>query len=64
MRPASVFLKRIDLAGEAPAETLKLNNGTVSVLPGRYLVSLAPSAVHTCRWISRLPRRKAGSGAR
>ena len=39
-----VMSKRIDLAGEAPAETLKLNNGTVSVLPGRYLLSLAPSA--------------------
>jgi Carboxypeptidase regulatory-like domain len=39
-----VLSKRIDLAGEAPAETLKLNNGSVSVLPGRYLVSLAPNA--------------------
>jgi hypothetical protein len=39
-----VLSKRIDLAGEAPAEPLKLNNGSVSVLPGRYLVSLAPSA--------------------
>jgi hypothetical protein len=39
-----VMSKRIDLAGEAPAETLKLNNGSVNVLPGRYLLSLAPSA--------------------
>jgi hypothetical protein len=39
-----VLSKRIDLAGEAPMETLKLNNGSVSVLPGRYLVAMAPSA--------------------
>jgi hypothetical protein len=39
-----VLSKRIDLAGEAPAETLKLTNGSVNVLPGRYLLSLAPSA--------------------
>ena len=39
-----VLAKRIDLAGEGPVETLKLNNGSVNVLPGRYLISLAPSA--------------------
>jgi len=39
-----ILSKRIDLAGEAPAETLKITNGSASVLPGRYLLSLAPSA--------------------
>jgi hypothetical protein len=38
-----VLSKRIDLAGEAPPETLKLVNGGTVVLPGRYLLSLAPS---------------------
>jgi hypothetical protein len=41
-----ILSKRIDLAGDAPPETLKLNNGTVGVLPGRYLVSMAPSAAY------------------
>lgn len=39
-----ILSKRIDLAGEAPPETLKLINGGTSVLPGRYLLSMAPSA--------------------
>jgi hypothetical protein len=39
-----VFSKRIDLAGEAPQEVVKLTNGAINVLPGRYLLSLAPSA--------------------
>jgi hypothetical protein len=41
-----VLSKRIDLAGEAPPEPLKLINGATTVLPGRYLLSFAPNAAY------------------
>ena len=41
-----VLSKRIDLAGEAPPEPLKLTNGATTVLPGRYLLSFAPNAAY------------------
>ncbi len=41
-----VLSKRIDLAGEAPPEPLKLVNGATTVLPGRYLLSFAPNAAY------------------
>uniref|UniRef100_Q023Y8 Cna B domain protein n=1 Tax=Solibacter usitatus (strain Ellin6076) TaxID=234267 RepID=Q023Y8_SOLUE len=41
-----VLSKRIDLAGEAPPDPLKLINGAATVLPGRYLLSFAPNAAY------------------
>jgi hypothetical protein len=39
-----VLARRVDLAGEGAAETLRLNNGTAQLVQGRWQVTLAPSA--------------------
>ncbi len=39
-----VQYRRVDLAGEGPAETLRMTNGAASLLQGRWQLMLAPSA--------------------
>jgi hypothetical protein len=41
-----VLARHVDLAGEGPAETLRLNNGAAQVLPGRWQLMLAPSGAY------------------
>jgi hypothetical protein len=41
-----VLARRVDLAGEAPAESLKLVNGAVTLVQGRWQLMLAPSAAY------------------
>ncbi|MGD0772873.1 MAG: carboxypeptidase-like regulatory domain-containing protein [Candidatus Solibacter sp.] len=41
-----VQARRVDLAGEGPVETPRLNNGATQVLPGRWQVMLTPSAAY------------------
>jgi hypothetical protein len=41
-----VQVRRVDLAGEGVPETMKLNNGSGSLVQGRWQIMLAPSAVY------------------
>ena len=42
--PIKVLVRRVDLAGEGPVETLRLMNGAAPLVQGRWQVMLAPSA--------------------
>ena len=41
-----VQVRRVDLAGEGVPETMKLNNGSGSLVQGRWQIMLAPSAAY------------------
>lgn len=41
-----MLYRRVDLAGEGPVETLKLTNGSASLVQGRWQFMLAPSAAY------------------
>jgi len=55
--------RRVDLAGEAPVETLKLANGSAGLLPGRWQVMLAPSPAYVATEF-RGPRGERSEGNR
>ena len=42
--PIKVLYRRVDLAGEGPVETLRLTNGSASLIQGRWQLMLAPSS--------------------
>jgi Carboxypeptidase regulatory-like domain len=44
--PIKVLYRRVDLAGEGPAETLRLTNGSASLVQGRWQLMLAPSSAY------------------
>ena len=58
-----VLARRVDLAGEGPVETLRLNNGAAQVLPGRWQVMLAPLAAYVATDF-RGPRGERPEGSR
>jgi hypothetical protein len=58
-----VLSRRVDLAGEGPAETLRLNNGSGQLLQGRWQVMLAPSAAYVASDF-RGPRGERPEGSR
>jgi hypothetical protein len=62
-RAIKVLARRVDLAGEWQAETLRLNNDTAQLVQGRWQLMLAPSAA----WVAadfRGPRGERPEGSR
>jgi hypothetical protein len=58
-----LLVRRIDLAGEGPVETLPLNNGAGPLVQGRWQVMLAPSAAYVAADF-RGPRGERPEGSR
>ena len=58
-----VLARRVDLAGEAPAETLKLSGGSAGFVQGRWQFKLAPSASYVAADF-RGPRGERPEGSR
>ena len=58
-----VLWRRVDLAGEGPVETVRMTNGTASLIQGRWQVMLAPSAAYVATDF-RGPRGERPEGSR